>query len=152
MGWVPRCRGLHSSTFQLDLSALYGIGGARWDCVARIKGELGGVKGVKGVFLCQTRLKLSWAVNECKPLPRWRRRRWGWRRWRWRWGRRCDTVGAVWTPPPPLAGWVLGRRTEPPPPASVQRGDASPRSAATLMFQTQKAFYSRAEVEARRIG
>ena len=31
-------RGLHSSTFQLNLSALYGIGGARGACVARIKG------------------------------------------------------------------------------------------------------------------
>jgi len=29
-------RGLHSSTFQLNLSALYGIGGARRGCVARI--------------------------------------------------------------------------------------------------------------------
>jgi hypothetical protein len=31
-------RGLHSSTFQLNLSALYGIGGARMRRVARIKG------------------------------------------------------------------------------------------------------------------
>jgi hypothetical protein len=36
-------RGLHSSTFQLNLSALYGIGGARRDCVAHIKRVLGGV-------------------------------------------------------------------------------------------------------------
>jgi hypothetical protein len=35
--------GLHSSTFQLNLSALYGIGGARRDYVARVKGVLGGV-------------------------------------------------------------------------------------------------------------
>jgi hypothetical protein len=28
-------RGLHSSTFQLNLSALYAIGGARTGCVAR---------------------------------------------------------------------------------------------------------------------
>ena len=34
-------RGLHSSTFQLNLSALYGIGGARRSCVARAKGVLG---------------------------------------------------------------------------------------------------------------
>jgi len=37
-------RGLHSSTFQLNLSALYGIGGARnrgW--AARVKGVLGDV-------------------------------------------------------------------------------------------------------------
>jgi hypothetical protein len=31
-------RGLHSSTFQLNLSALYGIRGARRGCVARVKG------------------------------------------------------------------------------------------------------------------
>ena len=31
-------RGLHSSTFQLNLSAFYGIGGARRGCVARFKG------------------------------------------------------------------------------------------------------------------
>ena len=65
----PQYRGLHSSTFQLNLGALYGIGGARKDCVARIKGVLWGMWGVKGVSLCQTRLKFSWEVNECKPLP-----------------------------------------------------------------------------------
>jgi len=42
----PLPRGLHSSTFQLNLSAWYGIGGARRDCVARVKGLLGGVLGV----------------------------------------------------------------------------------------------------------
>jgi len=36
-------RGLHSSTFQLNLSALYGIGGARRGCVAHLKGVLGGI-------------------------------------------------------------------------------------------------------------
>ena len=36
-------RGFHSSTCQLNLSALYGIGGARRDCVARVKGVSGGV-------------------------------------------------------------------------------------------------------------
>jgi hypothetical protein len=39
----PVLRGLHWSTFQLNLSALCGIGGARRDCVARVKGVLGGV-------------------------------------------------------------------------------------------------------------
>jgi hypothetical protein len=33
-------RGLHSSTFQLNLSALYGIGGACRGCVARVTGVL----------------------------------------------------------------------------------------------------------------
>jgi hypothetical protein len=36
-------RGLPSSPFQLNLSALYGIGGARRGCVARVKGVLWGV-------------------------------------------------------------------------------------------------------------
>jgi len=36
-------RGLHSSTFQLNMSALYGIGGARRGCVAHVEGVLGGV-------------------------------------------------------------------------------------------------------------
>jgi hypothetical protein len=31
-------KGLHPSTFQLNLSALYGIGGARRGCVAHVKG------------------------------------------------------------------------------------------------------------------
>jgi hypothetical protein len=57
---MPPCsRGLHSSTIQLNLSAFHGIGGARRDFVARVKGVLGGVYGVQGVFVCQTRLKLS---------------------------------------------------------------------------------------------
>jgi len=36
-------RGSNSFTSQLNLSALYGIGGARRDCVARARGVLGGV-------------------------------------------------------------------------------------------------------------
>jgi len=43
---MPRCtrsKGFHSSTFRLNLSALYGIGGARGGGVARVKGALGGV-------------------------------------------------------------------------------------------------------------
>jgi hypothetical protein len=42
----PASRGLHSCSFQLNLRAMYGIGGARRDCVARVKGGLGGVYGV----------------------------------------------------------------------------------------------------------
>ena len=34
----PPSKGLHSFTFQLNLSAFYDIGGARRDCVARVKG------------------------------------------------------------------------------------------------------------------
>ena len=49
-------RGLHSFTSQLNLSACYGIGGARRGCVAHVKG----VFRVCMVFcVCQTRLKLS---------------------------------------------------------------------------------------------
>jgi hypothetical protein len=40
---LPAGRCLHSSTFQLNLSALYGIGGARRGCLARVKGVLRGV-------------------------------------------------------------------------------------------------------------
>ena len=36
-------RGLHSSTLELKLSALYGIGGAQRGCVVRISEVLGGV-------------------------------------------------------------------------------------------------------------
>ena len=43
-------RGLHSSTFQLNLSALHVIGGARRRCVAGIKG----VFRVCRVFSCVT--------------------------------------------------------------------------------------------------
>ena len=39
----PLTRGLHSFAFQLNLSALYGIGVARRGLVARVKGVLGGV-------------------------------------------------------------------------------------------------------------
>jgi len=41
--WGPTVRGLHSSTFKLNLSAFYGIGVARRGCVAHVKGVLGGV-------------------------------------------------------------------------------------------------------------
>jgi len=41
--WQPVGRGLHSFTSQLNLSAFYGIGGARGVRVAHVKGWLGGV-------------------------------------------------------------------------------------------------------------
>ena len=41
----PMTRGLHSFNSQLNLGALYGIGGARRGSVARVKGVLGGVYG-----------------------------------------------------------------------------------------------------------
>jgi len=45
---VLRGRGLHSSTFQLNWSAVYGIGGARRRYVAGVRG----VFRVCRVFLC----------------------------------------------------------------------------------------------------
>jgi hypothetical protein len=42
----PASRGIHSFIFQLNLSALYGIGGARRGCVARVEGVSGGAQGV----------------------------------------------------------------------------------------------------------
>jgi len=39
-------RGLHSSTLQLNVSALYGIGAARRGCTARLRGMFWGVQGV----------------------------------------------------------------------------------------------------------
>ena len=44
--------GLHSSTFRLNLSALYGIGYAPRGCVAHVEGVVGVVLGVSGVFVC----------------------------------------------------------------------------------------------------
>jgi hypothetical protein len=43
---VPLDRGIHSLTFQLNLSVVNGIWGVRRDCVARVKGVSGGVYGV----------------------------------------------------------------------------------------------------------
>ena len=43
IGHLHVSRGLHLFTSQLNLSAFYGIGGARKDCAARVKGALGGV-------------------------------------------------------------------------------------------------------------
>ena len=37
-------------------------------CFAGVWEVSGGVGGCKGCILCQTRLRLSWKVDECKPL------------------------------------------------------------------------------------
>jgi hypothetical protein len=42
----PVTKGLHSFASQLNLSEVYGIGGMREGCVARIKGVLGDVRDV----------------------------------------------------------------------------------------------------------
>jgi hypothetical protein len=46
---------LHSSTSQLHLSALSGIGGAHRDCAAQVEGVVGGVSGCAGcAFVTET--------------------------------------------------------------------------------------------------
>jgi hypothetical protein len=54
-----RGRGLHSSTFQLNLSAFYVTGVAVRGCFGGVKGVIKGNRGVLGVLFCQKRLKLS---------------------------------------------------------------------------------------------
>ena len=52
ISWSAGGRGLHSLTSQLNLSALYGIGGARRGYVARVKGVPWGVRGFLGCVGC----------------------------------------------------------------------------------------------------
>ena len=52
-------RGLHSSTFQLNLSAFCGIGDAFRDCLGGVLGVRGDIRGQFGRLLCQKRLRLS---------------------------------------------------------------------------------------------
>jgi len=52
-------RGLHSSTFRLNLSALCGIGGASEGCLGVVQGVLEGIRGHEGRILCEKRLRLS---------------------------------------------------------------------------------------------
>jgi len=62
-------RGFHSSTSQLNVSTLCGIGGALRGCIEGVfKGCQGVLGGVQGVLSFQKRLKLSCKVDECKPL------------------------------------------------------------------------------------
>ena len=52
-------RGLHSSTFRLNVSAFCGIGGAFKGCLGGVQEVLGGIRGCSGCILCQERLRLS---------------------------------------------------------------------------------------------
>jgi hypothetical protein len=52
-------RGLHSSTFRLNVSALCGIGGAFRGCLGVVYGVSGGIGGRLGCISCQKRLRLS---------------------------------------------------------------------------------------------
>jgi len=65
----PRPRGLHSSNFRLNVSALCEIGGAFRIFVWGVLDGSGGMKGSLGCILCQKRLRLSRKMDECKPLP-----------------------------------------------------------------------------------
>jgi len=73
----PTGRGLHSSTFQLNVSAFCGIGVAWRVCLGvimrvifrRCRGDVGGSWGCTGCISCQIRLRFSLKVDECKPLP-----------------------------------------------------------------------------------
>ena len=62
---MPITRGLHSSTFQLNIRAFCGIGVAVKRCVGGVQaGVKAGVKGLlegigARVFFCQKRLRLS---------------------------------------------------------------------------------------------
>jgi hypothetical protein len=55
----PQTRGLHSSTFQLNISAFCGIGGALRGCLASFQEVAGGMRRWLGCILCQKRLRLS---------------------------------------------------------------------------------------------
>jgi hypothetical protein len=51
----PTTRGLHSFTFQLNVSAFYGIGGASRDCLGAVYGVLWGMRGCAVcVFVSET--------------------------------------------------------------------------------------------------
>ena len=63
MEWIGRellGRGLHSSTFRLNVSPLWEIGGAVRGCfIGGVEGVLWGIRGCLGCILCQKRLRLS---------------------------------------------------------------------------------------------
>jgi hypothetical protein len=52
-------RGLHSSTLQLNFSALCVTGGAVRGCLGGVQEVWGGIKGCLGYVLCEKRLKLT---------------------------------------------------------------------------------------------
>jgi len=52
-------RGLHSSSFQLNVSASCGIEGASMGYSDGDYGVLGGIRGCFGCIVCQKRLRLS---------------------------------------------------------------------------------------------
>jgi len=55
----PRSRGLHSFTFQLNVSAFYEIGGTSRGYSGSVSEVSRVVAEIQGAFLCQKRLRLS---------------------------------------------------------------------------------------------
>jgi len=56
---LPAGRGLHSSTFRLNVSGFCGIGGAYRGRMGGVYGGLGGIRGCIECIVCQKRLRLS---------------------------------------------------------------------------------------------
>jgi len=56
---LPYCRGLHSTTFRLNVSAFFGIGGACRGFLGGVQEVSGGIGWCSGCDLGQERLKLS---------------------------------------------------------------------------------------------
>jgi len=52
-------RGLHSSSFRLNVSGFFGIGVEFKGYLEGVDGVLGGITGCLGCSLCQKRLRLS---------------------------------------------------------------------------------------------
>ena len=52
-------RGLHSSTFRINVSAFYGKGGACRGCLGGVSGVAGDIRRYLGYTLCQKRLRFS---------------------------------------------------------------------------------------------
>jgi len=52
-------RGLHPSTFRLNVSALCGIGGAFMGGIGGVQWVLWGIRGCLGCILCQKRLRVT---------------------------------------------------------------------------------------------
>jgi len=64
----PATRGLHSSTFRLNVSNFCGTRLASKGCLGGFQEVLRGLGGWSRYILCQKRLNLGSEVDECKPL------------------------------------------------------------------------------------
>ena len=66
---VAAALGLTLVNFRLNVSDLYGIGGAIMGCLRGAQGVFRGMRRCLRCVLCQKRLRLSCKVDESKPLP-----------------------------------------------------------------------------------